>query len=105
METWKECYLRILAEKQERGMIPRLSAEEEKRMEARVDVQVKKLGKILSDASLSDLDCLRKFAAFLQALDRKEHKYSSRALKRYWRQKKLAQRKGKRGRGRRKRFR
>ena len=93
METFKESYLRILAEKQERGLICRLTGEEQKRLEVRIDARVKKYGRILNDARLSDLDSLRKFGAFLQFADRSRYKTAGLDLKRYWRRKRLAEEK------------
>ena len=108
MESMKEYCLRIVAEKQELGLIPKLNDEGQKRLEARIDRYIEKCWGALNDASLSDLDALRKFGGFLQALDRKDYKTSSRALKRYWRRRELAIRKGKgrrKGQRRQKRFR
>lgn len=105
METFKEQALRILAEKQELGLIPKLTDEEQKRAEARIDAQAEKLRKVINEAGLSVADQLQKLVCFLEALNRKDYKTSSRALKRYWRRRELARKKGRRNQRRRKRFR
>ena len=81
MGIFKEIQLRALEEKQERGLIPKLTAEEQRRAEARIDAWAGKLHGALSDESLSDLDSLRKFGAYLQVMELGDR----RALKRYWR--------------------
>lgn len=105
MDVFKEQFLRMVAEKQKQGLIPRLTEEEQKRAEERIDAQVKELREIIEEAGSSLGDSLRRFSSLLEELGRKGYKASARAHRRHWRQLELARRKGRRDRKRRKRFR
>lgn len=106
METIKESLLRRIAEKQELGQLPKLTTARQELLEARIDAFLETLRGILADASLSDLESLQKFVAFLHSLNWRDCKASSQALKRHRRQKMVARKTGRnRRRERRKRFR
>ena len=67
MESMKEGMLRSIKMREEMGQIPKMSDEQWKRLEERIDITLEGMEKILNDSHLSDFECLRKLGDFLRA--------------------------------------
>lgn len=103
MDPIKEKYLKIQAKLQEQGKIPELNPEEQRAYEFLMDARIEKLRRVMRDESLSDLDWAYKFGGYYMALNRRDPRTASLALKRFWRRRALDQKRL--DRHRRKRFR
>lgn len=98
MDVLKEFYQRVVAEEQEQGLIPKLTPEQQKRVDAMIDEHVEEIEKFLSKTSLSELDILKRTGELLQLVSVRPYRPTRWVHQRHWRQK-LA--KCERGRGRR----